>query len=68
MLPPLSFGLAASENPELCVTLLRQNVNSAVVPVASLDFGVFGGYHMKSIVRTGTNLKSSAAKIENCIL
>jgi 5'-nucleotidase len=39
---------AASENPELCVTLPRQNahlpdVNSAFVSVASLDFGVFGG-------------------------
>ena len=39
---------ASSENPELCVTLPRQNahlpnVNSAFVSVASLDFGVFGG-------------------------
>ena len=39
---------AASENPELCVTLLRQDahlpgVNSALVSVAGLDFGVFGG-------------------------
>ena len=37
-----------SENPGLCVTLPRQNahlpsVNSAFVPVASLDSGVFGG-------------------------
>ena len=40
--------MATSENPELCVTLPRQNahlpnVNSAFVSVASLDFGVFGG-------------------------
>ena len=41
-----------SENPKLCVTLPRQNahlpnVNSAFVSVASLDFGVYGGYLQK---------------------
>ena len=41
-----------SENPKLCVTLPRQNahlpnVNSAFVSVASLDFGVCGGYLQK---------------------
>ena len=44
--------MATFENPELCVTLPRQNahlpnVNSAFVSVASLDFEVFGGCHMK---------------------
>jgi len=46
--PILRFSEATSENPELCVTLPRQNahlpsVNSAFVSVASLDFRVFGG-------------------------
>jgi hypothetical protein len=46
---------ATSENPKLCVTLLRQNAhlpyaNSAFASVASLDFGVFGGC-LKSFLR-----------------
>jgi len=44
--------MATSENPGLCVTpfdkmLIYLCVNSAFVPVASLDSGVFGGRPMK---------------------
>ena len=54
---------AASENPELCVTLLRQNahlpnVNSAFVSVASLDFGVFGGRQIGITLPYGTRIRS----------
>jgi serine protease Do len=48
MSAPILRIQATSENPRLCVTLLRQNVhlpyvNSAFASVASLDFGVFRG-------------------------
>jgi len=68
--------LASSENPKLCVTLLRQNahlpnVNSAFVSVASLDFGVFGACLLLQVL-AGLSyrhiMESSAEKIVTAMI
>jgi hypothetical protein len=57
---PADRLMATSENPKLCVTLLRQNahlpyVNSAFASVASLDFRVFGGCLIWSSIFNGAD-------------
>jgi prepilin-type N-terminal cleavage/methylation domain-containing protein len=61
---------AASENPKLCVTLLRQNarlpfsVNSAFASVASPGSGVFGGTLNKRLIGRKTSIETGFTLIE----